>query len=169
MSFWRAYYHLVWATRDRLRLIEPEIEARLYAYLVRKAAELGVYVYAINGVEDHVHLVTAIPPKLAASDVVKRLKGASPHYVNHNIDLDYTFAWQRGYGLLTLGERQRPSAEAYVTAQKQHHRIPETNAWLERCEEFDEGPVDSGITVEYVPTTVRESDVLYLPGDEFPF
>ena len=52
MSFWRAYYHLVWTTRDRLSLIAPDIEARLYAYLVRKAAELGVYVYAINGIEE---------------------------------------------------------------------------------------------------------------------
>ena len=40
MAFWRLYYHLVWATKNREPLIKPEIEKRLYAYLVHKAAEL---------------------------------------------------------------------------------------------------------------------------------
>ena len=77
MSFWRAFYHLVWATEGRLPMMSPEIEQQLYAYLIRKSSELGVYVYAINGIEDHLHLIVAIPPKLAVSEVVKRLKGRS--------------------------------------------------------------------------------------------
>ena len=93
MSFWRLYYHLVWATKNREHLIQPEIEDRLHAYLVRKAAELDVYVYAINGWYDHAHVVAAIPPKHAVADVVKRLKGASSHYLNHEGGLDYQFAW----------------------------------------------------------------------------
>jgi putative transposase len=39
MPFWRLYYHLVWATKNREPLIVPQIEPRLYAYLVHKAAE----------------------------------------------------------------------------------------------------------------------------------
>ncbi|HNT74155.1 MAG TPA: IS200/IS605 family transposase [Anaerolineae bacterium] len=169
MSFWRAYYHLVWATEGRLPLIKPEIEARLYAYLIRKAAELEIYVYAMDGIEDHVHLIAAIPPKLAVAEAVKRLKGASSHYLNHDINLSYAFAWQRGYGLLTLGERQRPQAEAYVKAQKAHHQAQATNTWLERCADLDEGPTDNGIVVDYVPTVAKESNAVYLPDDEFPF
>jgi len=44
MPFWRACYHLVWGTKNREPLIQPEIEPSLYAYLVCKAAELGVFV-----------------------------------------------------------------------------------------------------------------------------
>jgi hypothetical protein len=36
MAFHRLYYHLVWATRNREHLIRPEIEARLFAYLVHR-------------------------------------------------------------------------------------------------------------------------------------
>jgi putative transposase len=114
MSFWRLYYHLGWATKDREPMIQAEIEDRLYAYLVRKAAELGVYAYAINGCPDHVHLIVAIPPKHAVADVVKGLKGPSSHYLNQSAGLAYEFAWQRGYGALSLGEGQRPKAVAYV-------------------------------------------------------
>ena len=49
MPFWRLNYHLVWSTKNRESLIQPNIEQRLYGYLINKAAELGVYVYAING------------------------------------------------------------------------------------------------------------------------
>ena len=139
MAFWRLFYHLVWATKNRELLIQPEMEERLYAYLVHKAAELGVYVYAINGWCDHVHLVVAIPPKHAIADVVKQLKGASSHDLSPG-DRPEKLAWQRGYGALSLGERQRPDAEAYVRDQKTHHVQQATNAWLERYGEFDEGP-----------------------------
>lgn len=169
MSFWRLYYHQVWATKGREPLIQPDIEDRLYAYLVRKSAELGVYVYALGGWHDHVHLLVAIPPKLAVAGIVKRLKGASAHYLNHAGGCTYAFAWQRGYGALTLGERQRPRAEAYIRDQKTHHGQQKTNAWLEQCAEFDEGPADPGIALDAVPPALREHAPVYDAWGEPPF
>jgi len=169
MAFWRTYYHLVWATKNREHLIQPSIENRLYAYIVRKAAELDVRIYAINGWFDHVHLIVSIPPKQALADVVKHLKGASSHDLNHACGLDYHFAWQRGYGALTLGERQRPMAEEYVRNQKVHHDQKTHNTWLEHSPELDEGPIDTGIAPEPVPPAVRESRELYSAIGESPF
>ena len=163
MSFWRLYYHLVWSTKNREPFIKPEIEQRLFAYIVHKAAELECYVYAINGWYDHLHLVVAIPPKHAVADVVKRLKGASSHDLNHSAGLDYEFAWQRGYGALSVGERQRPQAEAYVANQKTHHGKQELIAWLERDSDFDEGPSDTGLmAATSVPAVVREPKTAYV-------
>jgi putative transposase len=73
MPFWRAYYHLVWATKDRAELIGPEVEETLFRYLVNKAAELNVRVYAINGWFDHVHMVVAA---FQAIDVKQGLIGS---------------------------------------------------------------------------------------------
>ena len=101
--------------------------------------------------------------------MVKHLKGASSHDLNHSVSLDYQFAWQRGYGAFSLGERQRPAAEAYVLNQKQHHQQQTTNAWLERDAEFDEGPDDAGITVDAVPSVLREQTVAYSAWGEPPF
>ena len=94
MSFWRNYYHITWATKNRLPLILPEFEARLYAYMVKKAAEAGAFVYEINGMQEHVHMVAAIPPRENVAGVVKLVKGASAHYVNHVIRPDLHFSWQ---------------------------------------------------------------------------
>ncbi len=165
MPFWRLYYHLVWATRNRELLITPTVEPKLYAYIISKAAELELYVYAINGCSDHVHLLVAIPPKHAVADVVKNLKGASAHYINHHLNLEYTFGWQRGYGALSLGERQRDIAESYIRRQKQHHGENSVNAWLERDADFDEGPPDTGVGVT---NQLREPGMPYAI-DDYPF
>ena len=122
--------------------------------------------YSINGWYDHIHLVIAIPPKHAVAEVVKHLKGASSHDLNHGGELDYQFAWQRGYGALSLGERQRPQAEEYVANQKDHHQRQTAIAWLERDAELDEGPSDAGIVPGSVPTILREPGIgYYLDGE----
>ena len=168
MPFWRTYYHLVWATKNRELLITQEIEPRLYAYLVRKAAELGVFVYAVNGWTDHVHLIVTIPPHVAVSELVKHLKGASSHDLNQH-DLPSHFAWQRGYGVLTLGQRQRADAEAYVRNQKEHHHLQTTVAWLEHVSEVDEGPPDAVAEEQPAVPALREGDALYDTLGDSPF
>jgi putative transposase len=164
MSFWRLYYHLVWATHDRRPLITPAVEHQLFPYVEKKAHEFQTIVYALNGIEDHIHLVVAIPPRYAVAEVVKSLKGASSHFLNHG-DLPIEFSWQRGYGVFSLGEHQRPAAEAYVRAQKEHHRQGTTNRWLERIEEMDDGPPAPE------PRVIRESSVVYqvFGTEEWPF
>jgi REP element-mobilizing transposase RayT len=167
MPFWRLYYHLIWPTKHREHLITAAVEERLYPYLISKAAENGVYVYAINGWYDHVHLVAAIPPKHAVSAIVKRLKGASSHYLTR--ELGVAFEWQRGYGALTVGERQRAIAEAYVARQKEHHAHQTTNVWLERADELDEELPDRAEGPDVPPSAIRELSVLYDVLGEPPF
>ena len=171
MTFWRSYAHLIWTTKRRESLIRPEFEARLYACLVAKAAELGCYVHAVNGVEDHVHLIISIPPKHSVAWVVKNLKGSSSHFVTHVVAPGSSFAWQRGYGYLSLGEGQCPRAVAYVQNQKEHHRLGTTNSWLERADDEDEGD-DEDAWNEGLGPAVREPGVIYDVGDlgdEAPF
>ena len=171
MPFWRTYYHLIWGTKFKNPSIQPDIEPRLYSYLINKSKELGVIVYEINGWVDHVHLIVSIPPKHSVSYVVKRLKGASAFDLNQSGALEDHFQWQRGYGVLTLGEKQRAFAEGYVHNQKEHHRQQTTNTWLERSDEFDEGPQDRGLETAIVPPILHETAVFYdaINSDEIPF
>ena len=169
MSFWRLYYHLTWSTKNREPMISPAIEPRLFAYIVRKAAELGGYVYAINGWVDHIHLVVAVPPKVALADFVKNIKGSSSHDLNQEAGLDYEFTGQRGYGVLSIGEKQRPIAIQYVRDQKQHHEDKTVHPWLERCSDIDEGPDDPGIQEKSVPLVIRETGPFYELTGDVPF
>ncbi|GIV80365.1 MAG: hypothetical protein KatS3mg050_4759 [Litorilinea sp.] len=152
MPYTRLFYHLIWATKNRLPLISPDIEPDLWHYLRRKAGELECKVLAVNGWHDHVHLVMEIPPKHSVAEVVKRLKGASSHEFP---DL----YWQRGYGVLTVSERNLGAALEYVNRQKEHHIQQTTHPKLE-CYEDSQG----GGTI-----MVREETIAYDDNSECLF
>jgi REP element-mobilizing transposase RayT len=169
MPYWRSFAHLIWATKNRLPFVLPYFEDRLYGQLIEKAAELGCYVHAVNGLADHTHVVISIPPKHSVADVVKMLKGSSAHFVNHMVKPDgFHFGWQRGYGYLTLGESQLDRAMDYVQRQKERHRDRQVNRWLEYESALDEGPWDDADSTE--PAMLRESGADYFVGDDaWPF
>ncbi len=167
MPFWRLYYHLVWATKNREHLIVPGVKDPLYRYIRHKAAEMGVHVLAVGGWFDHVHLLVSVPPRHALADVVGRLKGASAHEMNRIDILDCHFSWQRGYGALGCGQKQKSTAIAYIENQERHHKQQTTNSWLEHYAASDEGPERADLVAEK-PSISEESVEYSLEGD-FPF
>ena len=139
MALWRLYYHIVWATKERQPLIAPERESKLYQYIIGKANTFECIVYAIGGTENHIHLVTSIPPSLSIADFVQNIKGSSAYHFNHNWQGDRSFGWQRGYGVFSLGNKQLTIATNYVKNQKAHHAKGTIIASLEQ-ESVDNDP-----------------------------
>ncbi|MBD2429756.1 MULTISPECIES: IS200/IS605 family transposase [Fischerella] len=136
MAFWRTYYHLVWATESRSPLITPERESQVYGYIIGKADAIDCIIHAIGGVEDHIHLIASIPPKISIAGFVKQIKGSSAYHLNHTPSTSgIGFSWQHGYGVLTLGSKQLETAKAYVLNQKTHHLNRTTIHALEFCDE----------------------------------
>jgi putative transposase len=135
MPLWRLFYHLVWATHNRQPLISPAHEKILYPHIKGKVDFLECKLHAIGGIEDHIHLIVSIPPKLSISDFAKRIKGSSARYLNQELAEDnYKFAWQHEYAVFSLGEQRLEWAIAYVKNQKQHHLTEELVKILERTE-----------------------------------
>lgn len=83
MPFWKAFYHIVWATKHRVPVIVPEVEDGLIKAINGVCARLNVKVLAVGMTADHLHLVVSIPPSLAAAAVVSQIKDASAHAMNH--------------------------------------------------------------------------------------
>jgi putative transposase len=132
MSLWQIYYHLVWTTKNRQPLITPHRETQLYHYIIGKADALNCQIHAIDGIEDHIHLVVTIPPTLAVAEFVKKIKGSSSHHLNHSTNSSSDkFAWQEGYGVFSLGYRQLQDVVIYVQNQKSHHSHQTTHPYLE--------------------------------------
>jgi REP element-mobilizing transposase RayT len=141
MAFWRLYYHLTWATKERHPLITSDTEPVLYGYIIGKAHALDCIIHAVGSIEDHIHLVASIPPKLSIADFVKGIKGSSAHYLNYGLANPLPqFGWQRGYGVFSLGGKQLNEAVAYVRNQRTHHRQGTTIPSLERDNYEDDGP-----------------------------
>jgi putative transposase len=130
VTFWKTYYHIVWSTVDRLPLITADLEIELYKYIKNKCHALDCPFHAIGGITDHIHLAISIPPSMAISEAVRQIKGSSSHFMNRTLldrqtsylyDRISSFAWQREYGVFSLGEKQLDLAVNYVLNQKQHH------------------------------------------------
>jgi REP element-mobilizing transposase RayT len=131
------YLHAVWATWDRLPLITPDIELRVYGAINEKCRGLNAYPLALGGIEDHLHLLVRLPTTLSVADLLKEVKGASSHLVSHEITPDKFFKWQGAYGAFTIAKSEVPRVNDYIRNQKQHHASQSLwNEW-ERCEITD--------------------------------
>src|SRR5215211_5442682 len=122
MTYWRLHYHLIWTTHDRKPTITLDREKMFYGVLYKKGKELGLKIHAAGNIEDHVHIVLSIPPKLAVADCVRHIKGATAFAINHMTGSDGQFKWQGGYGALTVDERSLETVMEYAARQKEHHR-----------------------------------------------
>jgi putative transposase len=122
MTYWRLHYHLIWATHDREPIITLEREKMFYGVLYKKGEELGLKIHAAGNIDEHVHVVLSIPPKIAVADCVRHLKGASAFAINHMAGSTGKFKWQGGYGALTIGEKSLEAVMEYAAKQKEHHR-----------------------------------------------
>ena len=108
--------------------------------MVKLIIYLGCIVHAIGGIEDHIHLVVSIPPKLSIAQFVKTLKGSSSYHYNHHLNTNQTFAWQEGYGIFSLGGKQLQEAVDYVNNQKIHHKNKTIVPLLEQETDLDQPP-----------------------------
>jgi REP-associated tyrosine transposase len=120
-AYWRCYYHIVWATKGREPLITAGVEKVLFRAIEMKAQAMSSSILAINAALDHIHVLTSIPPTLAAADWVKHIKGTSSHEVNDAQPNNDRFRWQGSYSVLTVGERNLPIVMDYIARQKEHH------------------------------------------------
>jgi len=124
-NFVETFYHFVWTTKQREPLLTPEIEMALHDFLRYKCASMGITVYAINGMPDHIHLACTLPLTLAPSDFLEKIKGGLAHFINHKPEWrdnhGVYLRWQSGSGVLTYTRRDLPRIIAYIDGQKRHH------------------------------------------------
>ena len=76
------------------------------------------------------------------ADWIGKLKGASSHYVNHELVNRKLLDWQTGYGVVSFGTKDIEWVVKYVQNQKEHHTKGSTVNRLERTED-DEAKADS--------------------------
>jgi len=123
--------HFVWGTWDRLPLLVPGVREPVYAAIRAKCEELRCSVWALGGVEDHVHLVVELAGPVSQSLLAKEVKGASSHLITHDIRSGEFFKWQGAYASFSLNRNALPDVTAYVERQEEHHRRGTLDAFWE--------------------------------------
>ena len=101
-------YHVVWVTKYRYKVLKGDMRVRIREIIRQTCNELGVQI--VKGVlsSDHVHMFLSIPPHVAVSTVMQRIKGRTSRKVQMEFpELKNRYwgrrLWARGYFSTTSG------------------------------------------------------------------
>ena len=109
-STYQHQYHIVWGTKYRRKFLKPyvllELRKVLYA-TIKKFPTL--WIEELNTDDDHVHLQIEIPPNIAISDAVGKLKSFSSRHLRtkfkfiREMYIEKDGIWSVGYFSSTVG------------------------------------------------------------------
>jgi len=101
---------VVWATKYRYKVLQGPMRERIREIIRQTCAELGVHI--IKGVlaRDHVHMFINVPPKLALSTVIQRIKGRSSRRVQMEFPELRKRYWGSGSGRVDIFRRHQATS-----------------------------------------------------------
>jgi putative transposase len=118
-TYTKLYYHLVFSTKSRQAFISPNIEEQLYKYVGGIIRGIGGVSIEVNGMTDHIHILTILPPKLAVSGVLRDIKANSSKWVHETWPDLYRFGWQDGFAAFTVSKSQVEAVREYIRNRKE--------------------------------------------------
>lgn len=111
--------HMVWSTKDRVRLIPIDIETRLYGYISAIISNNGGRMIIAGGDADHIHILVS----LGKADMIKLIGVIKRETSKWMKEIGvHKFYWQRGYGAFSVGQSQVAAVSGYIRDQKEHHK-----------------------------------------------
>jgi len=120
-TYCSSLYHCVFSTRERGKIIAPDIQGRLWAYMGGIARGLQIKALEVGGMDDHAHLLLSLPSTMAVATAMREIKSSSSQWIHESCNLS-SFAWQEGYGAFSIGSAQIEATAAYIANQAEHHR-----------------------------------------------
>ena len=120
-SLSKVIVHIIFSTKNREPWLDSAIRPRMHAYLATICRDLGGET-RVDGVADHVHIVTTLPRTLSQAEMIEQIKKKSSKWLKR-LEARYRgFFWQRGYGAFSVSPSQLEAVLQYVQTQEEHHR-----------------------------------------------
>jgi len=121
-SYRRVLYHLVIRTKYGRPTINPIYARDLYGYIHSFISSKNCFLYRINGVENHIHLLTDLHPSIALADYLREMKVSSSIWMKKSGKFPKFIGWCAGYAALTYAWRDKDRIVGYIKRQQEHHR-----------------------------------------------
>lgn len=119
-SFTQIRIHVVIITKQRKNSIPPEFRQRLYEYSSKILSTRGHKCLAINGTENHIHILLDYKPKESLSDLLREFKKSTNAFINTESSNKH-FQWQSGFGAFSVSRQHIDRVCRYIAKQKKHH------------------------------------------------
>jgi putative transposase len=120
-------YNIVWITKYRKPVLGKEIGNRVRDLIRMICTSLDVEIVKGHISRDHVHLMVSVPPYVAVSRLVQRMKGlTSRKLLQENRGLNKAFwgrhLWGRGYFVASTGNVTEEIISRYIEEQSDMER-----------------------------------------------
>lgn len=121
-TYTQILYQIVFSTKNRERTLVGEDRKKLFQYIWGILKSNQCHLLQINGVEDHLHILTHLHPSVALADLMKDIKIASSKFIKENNLFPGFTGWQVGYGAFTYSIDRKDILMTYIKNQEEHHR-----------------------------------------------
>ncbi|MEN9829167.1 MAG: hypothetical protein RJA11_1783 [Bacteroidota bacterium] len=121
-TYTQVYVQIVFAVKHRQHLIHKSWKDELHKYICGIINGKAQKVYAIGGVEDHIHILVSLKPDISISELVRDIKACSSKWVNEKGFARGKFQWQGGFGAFSYQGDALENLIRYINNQEQHHQ-----------------------------------------------
>ncbi|MCU0369980.1 MAG: IS200/IS605 family transposase [Bacteroidales bacterium] len=121
-SYRQIIYHLTFHTKYNIPAINPEHKKELYKYIWGIIKNKDCVLFQINGVENHVHILSDLHPGISLANYIKDIKVASSVWMKETGKFPKFRGWAEGYGAFTVAYRNKQTVINYIKNQEEHHR-----------------------------------------------
>lgn len=122
-TYTQIIYQIVFGTKNGDHTLNSENRQELFKYIWGILKKKNCHLYRINGVEDHIHIVTDLHPSVSLASLVKDIKLASSTHIKEKKLFKNFNGWQDGYGAFTYSIKEKDRLIEYVIKQEEHHKI----------------------------------------------
>ena len=131
---WECKYHVVFIPKCRRRTLYEQLRQHLGVVFHELARQKESRVEEGHLMPDHVHMMLAIPPKYAVSQVVGYMKGKSAiHLARVYGERKRNFVgqhfWARGYFVSTVGRDETMIREYIRNQEKADEKLEQIKLW----------------------------------------
>jgi REP element-mobilizing transposase RayT len=107
--------------KNERSLILEENEKELYAYIGGIIKQTQSFPIQINGVANHIHILSTFSKNISLADFIKKIKGNSSRWIKtKGVHYD-NFEWQGGYSGYSVSQSKVETIKKYIENQKRHH------------------------------------------------
>lgn len=122
MAYRQILYHIVFRTKYSGKTIPLEKAPELYKYIWGIIKNKKCVLYRINGMEDHLHILSDLHPSVALADYIKDIKVASSKWMKESGLFPDFRGWGIKYCALTYSLKEKDILIKYIKNQQEHHK-----------------------------------------------
>jgi REP element-mobilizing transposase RayT len=112
----------VFRTHDSQSTVNSDNADQLYEYITGIIKNKNSHLYRINGIADHLHILTDVHPSVALADFVREIKVSTSIWMKNSGLFPLFKGWAEGYGSFTCSYMDMGRLVDYVKCQQEHHK-----------------------------------------------